>query len=114
MSEATERGVEATLRAALADEELADQLAAGQLSTALEHVGFSGSLSPDAVPKPAAPAPKRDDLAEKRRKREQLEQARATVSDARTAEREAIAALREAEAAVKEAAAVLEEGRTRP
>jgi DNA repair exonuclease SbcCD ATPase subunit len=107
MSEATERGLEATLRAALADEQRADQLAAGQLQAALEHVGFSGSLAPDAVPKPAAPAPKRDDLAAKRRKREQLEQARATVSQARTAEREAITALRDAEAAVKEAAALL-------
>jgi murein DD-endopeptidase MepM/ murein hydrolase activator NlpD len=107
LSEATQRGLEATLRAALADEELADQLAAGQLSTALEHVGFSGSISADAVPKPASPASKRDDLAERRRRREQLEQARAAVQEARAAEREAVAALRETEAVVKEAAAAL-------
>jgi hypothetical protein len=107
MSDATERGLEATLRAALADENLADQLAAGQLSTPLEHVGFSGSLAAGAVPKPAAPTPKRDDLAERRRKREQLEQARAKVLEARSAERDTVAALREAEAAVKDAAAVL-------
>lgn len=107
MSEATERGVEGTLRAALADEQLAEQLAAGRLSAPLEHVGFSGTLSADAVPKPASAAPKHDDLAERRRKREQLEQARAKVHDARTAEREAAAALKDAEAAVKEASAAL-------
>ncbi len=107
MSEATERGVEATLRAALADEQLAEALSAGQLSSALEHVGFSGTISADALPKPASAPPKRDDLTERRRRREQLEQARAKVQEARTAEREASQALRQAQTAVKEAAAVL-------
>ncbi len=110
LSEATERGLEGTLRAALADEQLAQELAAGQLSTAREHVGFSGAIAADAVPKPAAAAStskRADDLAQRRRRREQLEQARGKLSDARTAEREASAALRDAQAAVKEAAAAL-------
>jgi hypothetical protein len=53
MSDATERGLDSTLRAALADEELADQLAAGQLSVALEHVGFAASAE-GVTPRPAA------------------------------------------------------------
>ena len=107
MSEATERGLEGTLRAALADERLADELAAGQLSAALEHVGFSGTIAADAVPKPAAAPSKSDDLAERRRRREQLDRARAKLRDARTCERDASAALRDAQAAVKQAAAAL-------
>jgi hypothetical protein len=107
MSEATERGLEATLRAALADEQLADALSAGQLSSALEHVGFSATIPADAVPKPAAAAPRHDDLAERRRRREQLDQARANVREARSAEREASEALRQAQSAVKDAAAVI-------
>jgi hypothetical protein len=109
MSEATERGVDATLRAALADEQIADQLAAGQLTTALEHVGFAGTLAEGAVPKPAAGPSKPDDLAERRRRREEIERARATLSDARSAERSAAATLRDAEAAVREAEAALKE-----
>jgi hypothetical protein len=109
MSEATERGVDATLRAALADEELAEQLANGQLSTALEHVGFAGTLSAGAVPKPAAAPARKDDLAERRRRREALEQARAAVRDARSADRKAAATLRESETAVRDAEAALKE-----
>jgi hypothetical protein len=109
MSEATERGLEATLRAALADEDLADQLASGQLTVALEHSGFGelsgirGAISSDAVPKPAPAPSRRDDLAERRRRREKLEQARGAVREARAAEREANAALERAETAVRDA-----------
>jgi hypothetical protein len=111
MSEATERGLDATLRAALADEELADQLAAGQLSTALEHVGFSTAIPAGAVPKPAPAPSRRDELEGRRRRRRQLDQARADIRQARSAHQEASRALQQAEAAV--AHAEQERGRAR-
>ena len=108
MSETTERGLDATLRAALADEDLADQLASGQLATALEHVGFAGTIDAGA-PRPAVKAPSkppRDELKERRR-RAQLERAQAAVREARTHERQATSALEHAEAGLERAEAAL-------
>ena len=53
VTEATSRGLEATLRAALADRDMADQLASGRLTGPLTHAGFGDFPSPA----PAAPAP---------------------------------------------------------
>jgi hypothetical protein len=44
-SDDTARGVEETLRAALADEQAAQKLAAGRLTDVLTHVGFSAGLA---------------------------------------------------------------------
>jgi hypothetical protein len=114
LSEATERGLDATLRAALADEQLADALATGQLTTALEHVGFSETVGSGAAFR-AAPAPRepvreapREDPAERRR-REQLDRARSELRAARTAERETKAALDRADAALARADSTLAE-----
>lgn len=113
MSEATERGLDATLRAALADEDMAGQLASGQLTTALEHVGFAGTITA-AAPKPAARAAKaaqpRDELKERRR-RAQIERAQAAVRDARTAQRQASSALEHAEAGLESAEAAVAEAK---
>ncbi|HEX4018450.1 MAG TPA: hypothetical protein VHX15_17060 [Frankiaceae bacterium] len=117
MSEPTERGLEATLRAALADEELAAQLSAGQLSSALEHVGFAGTLTGSATgsaPKPArkapAKAPQRDELKERRR-RAQVERAQADLREARTAQRQAASALEHAESGLERAEAAVAEAK---
>lgn len=116
MSEATERGLDATLRAALADEELADQLAAGQLATALEHVGFAGTIDPAAAKsasKSAAKAPSKpppDELKERRR-RAQLERAQAALREARTAQRQTDTALEKAAAGLERAEAALAEAK---
>ena len=113
LSEATERGLESTLRAALADEDLADQLAAGQLSVALEHVGFAAALE-GAAPRPAAKAaprtPPRDELKERRR-RAQLEKAQTAVRETRTAQRQAASALKHAETGLERAEAAVAEAK---
>jgi hypothetical protein len=114
ISEATERGLDATLRAALADEELADQLAAGQLASALEHVGFAGTITvsaPDPATKPTTKsAPPRDELKERRR-RVQLERAQAALREARTAQRQASTTLEQAETSLQHAEAALSEAK---
>jgi hypothetical protein len=116
ISEATERGLDATLRAALADEDLADQLAAGQLATALEHVGFAAALEGTAARPASRPAsqqskpPPRDELKERRR-RAQLEKAQTKLREARTAERQASTALEHADTGLERAEAALEEAK---
>jgi hypothetical protein len=114
MSEPTERALETTLRAALADEDLADQLAGGQLSTALEHVGFAGTITattPRPATRPAAKsAPPRDELKERRR-RVQLERAQAAVREARTAQRQSSTTLEHAVTSLEQADATLSEAK---
>jgi hypothetical protein len=57
MSEDAIRGLEDTLRAALADEELGEQLLRARLTGGLEHIGFSaGAASSGAVSSSAAPS----------------------------------------------------------
>jgi hypothetical protein len=65
ISEDAVRGLEDTLRAALADESLGEQLLKGQLTGALEHDGFPGSAAgasrptpPTSVAKAEAPDPR--------------------------------------------------------
>lgn len=122
MSEATERGIDATLRAALADESLADQLRAGQLTTALEHVGFGESAGAWPAPSPASRAPTQRLKSEQPRKPEQprvdprerrwreqrergLERAGVQVREARASHREASRVLERAESDLAEATA---------
>lgn len=50
VTDTTSRGLEETLRAAMADEAQADQLASGRLTDALQHVGFG--TGGDTVPRP--------------------------------------------------------------
>jgi len=60
IADATERGLEETLRSAMVDPEAAEQLRAGRLAEGLSRVGFTGLLGTipeDASPKPAARAP---------------------------------------------------------
>ncbi len=110
MSEATERGLDATLRAALADEDLADQLIAGQLVTALEHIGFGGTITVSA-PQPAAKAAQPRDELEERRRRARIERAQAALREARTAQRQASSALEHAEAGLERAEAAAAEAK---
>jgi hypothetical protein len=111
MSEATERGLDSTLRAALADEDLAAQLAEGQLSTPLEHVGFAGAVA-GTTPTPARKpqTPPRDELKERRR-RAQVERAQTAVREARTAQRQASTALEHAETGLERAEAAVAEAK---
>lgn len=51
VSEDALRGLEVTLRAALADKDLGKQLLTGRLTGELEHVGFGGSETSTAVPR---------------------------------------------------------------
>ncbi len=110
MSEATERGLEATLRAALADEDLADQLIAGRLVTALEHIGFGGTITVSA-PQPAGKAAQPRDELEERRRRARLERAQAALREARTAQRQASSALEHAESGLERAEAAAAEAK---
>ncbi len=97
VTEATAAGLEETLRAALADEELAEQLATGQLTAGLQFVGFGlmGGTSPERARPVKAPPRKapakggktseRDKAAERRAAelRKQLEEAAEAVDAAR-------------------------------
>ncbi len=107
-SEATARGLEQTLHAALADENAADELLAGRLTGGLASSGFPGLSAAPAGPdtarrkspgrargaaaKPAGPKPTTD-----------AAQRRTQLAEARTDERAAKAAVRDAERAAKQA-----------
>ncbi|MFC8194394.1 hypothetical protein ACFWBR_26205 [Streptomyces sp. NPDC060006] len=86
LSDTAQQGVEATLRAVLADEDAADRWATGRLEAALappsDFPSPTGApASPPAAPPRAAPPTRtRDELAERRRlRREQLAQARTSA-----------------------------------
>ncbi|NUR69364.1 MAG: hypothetical protein HOU81_00945 [Hamadaea sp.] len=55
VTDATERGLEQTLRSALADPAAAEELLAGQLSEGLARIGFTGLLSAVPSGEPARP-----------------------------------------------------------
>jgi hypothetical protein len=86
LSEDAVRGLEDTLRAALADEALGEQLLKGQLTGALEHDGFPGAAAGATAPKPAervAKKPRRDSKESVPDPR--IAQAEQAVSDAQAA-----------------------------
>ena len=118
------RGLEETLRAALADADLSEQLAAGRLTGGLQHAGFGagGAAGPGPAPvrRPAATArpssSKRgrdsdgaaaaaDRTRERRERAAARKQAERDLADARRQAAAAATAHAEAKAAVDEAAA---------
>ncbi len=113
LSEATARGLDETLRAALADPDLAEQLRAGLLTQALEHVGFgAGAADFHAPPRRAepatrAPAEPAADLSRKRAEKE-LREARAESERAERNHRRAENALAGAEDALSKAGGQVE------
>jgi hypothetical protein len=112
----TERGLEDSLHAALADEGAAELLLAGRLTTSLQRIGFPGG--PDANPLPAKPAPKAGtstsasrkaasvtteaELAQRRRAAE-LERAKQAESIARTSAKRSKALVEQAGTALERA-----------
>lgn len=108
----TERGLEDSLHAALADEVAAEQLLAGRLTTSLQRIGFPGDATPTTAPrpttstratsKPAATVTTQEELAERRRAAE-LERAKQSEATARTAAKRAKALAEQAETALKRA-----------
>ncbi|WUH89024.1 hypothetical protein OG900_02010 [Streptomyces sp. NBC_00433] len=111
LSDAVQREVEATLRAATADPESARQWARGRLSGALTPpTGLTPATAPSAPPGAAPPererprADRRDELAERRRERQRrLAEARKAAEAAETALREARRDAASADAASAEA-----------
>lgn len=107
----TERGLEDSLHAALADETAAEQLLAGRLTTSLQRIGFPGGSPPvtaRAVKTPTRPSSKpgtvttQEELAQRRRAAE-LERAKQAESVARTAARRAKALAEQADTALARA-----------
>jgi hypothetical protein len=118
VTEATARGVEEALRAALADGALAEQLASGRLAGRLEHVGFA-PVTGDAQPPPQPTANQArtrshqdqlppSDQAQQRRRAE-LRQAEQAVAEAEVASQQAAAAHRDAQTAADSAQAAVRE-----
>jgi hypothetical protein len=116
VTDATVRGLEETLRAALADGELADQLAAGRLTGALQHVGFG--LTPGSQAEAAAPRRAREhsggfatpasaESLAKERQAALLEQLQRDVADAEAAAEAATAADERARAELESAKAAV-------
>jgi hypothetical protein len=108
VSEDAVRGLEDTLRAALADEELGAQLADGRLTGGLEHVGFAGGFGASSPPVPVAkksspPSKKPDELALRRQAK--LAEAEAAVSAARTEAQSANKAHKQAKAQLEKTSA---------
>lgn len=119
VSAAVQQDVEATLRAVLADPEAADQWAGGRLTGALTPpsdfptAGGTGTAPPSGTrpkptrptaPPPSAGTPATDELAERRRRRqEQLDQARRDAEQAAQRLRDRHAEKAEADAAVQQA-----------
>lgn len=83
VSEDTARGLEDTLRAALADDQAADLLMAGRLSQALQSDGFSPTFQPGS--QAVATPPRRHDTstAATERRREQRQQAERDLAAAK-------------------------------
>lgn len=107
----TERGLEDSLHAALADEAAADLLLSGRLTTSLQRIGFPGDPAPTAAPRAGTPtrAPSKpgtvttqEELAERRRAAE-LERARQSEAAARTAAKKTKALAERADAALTRA-----------
>jgi hypothetical protein len=103
VSDPTERELEATFDAALADPQAAEAVRSGRLESALSYAGLgAGPTGAPSVPKPQpTAAPKRSSKPDAAAQRRQREEAR------RAAEQ----ALRDAEAEAERAAAELEEAR---
>jgi hypothetical protein len=108
----TERGLEDSLHAALADESAAEQLLAGRLTTSLQRLGFpSGSpqvVAPRTVTRPRTTTTPgtvttEQELAE-RRKAAELDRAKVAESVARTAARRAKALAEQADTSLTRAA----------
>jgi flagellar biosynthesis GTPase FlhF len=109
LSDATARGLEDTLRAALADGDLADELASARLTTALEHVGFGVTVpgrpsgrppSPPAKPEAPRPTPTDDD-----RRAARIERLARDAQEAQAASDAAAAAHESAQQAADQSAA---------
>jgi len=111
----TERGLEDSLHAALADEGAAELLLAGRLTTSLQRIGFPGESTGNAAPRKAAaptasptsrPKPAtvttEAELAERRRAAE-LDRAKQAESVARTAAKRAKALTEQAGSALSRA-----------
>jgi hypothetical protein len=110
-SEATARGLEETLHAALADPDVASQLAAGRLTGVLSRSGFPGASTPTpASPGRRAPAAVKPDADAARRQAEQdEEEARSAAADAAEERDRAVATLDDASAVLSDAEASLED-----
>ncbi len=116
LTDATAQGLETTLRAALAEGELADQLASGRLTAALEHVGF-GATPGGGVrtpPKPREPAPAKEQSSDSKERDEhrraaERERAERELAEAQTEADEAIAARNAAQQRLGEATAAVRE-----
>jgi hypothetical protein len=119
VSAGTAHDLEDTLRAAVADEDAADQLMAGRLANSLQHTGFGlvapGNLSlvqtapkqSQAKPDATAGKPKRDE-----RKAAQLAEAEQELEDAQAAVEVTVAGQEQAQTAVDDAEGVVGEART--
>jgi len=108
----TERGLEDSLHAALADEAAADLLLAGRLTTSLQRIGFPGGPVPTSAPRATTPtrAPSKpgtvttqEELAERRRAAE-LDRAKQAEATARTSAKRAKALAEQADTALTRAA----------
>src|SRR6185437_12095076 len=110
-SEATARGLEETLHAALADPQAAAQLAAGRVTGVLSRSGFPGASAPAPASSgrraPAAAA-KPDADAARRQAEQDEEEARAAAADAASERDRTAAELDDASAALTDAEALVE------
>src|SRR6185437_6864183 len=110
-SEATARGLEETLHAALADPQVADELAAGRVTGVLSRSGFPGASAPAPASSgrraPAAAA-KPDADAARRQAEQDEEEARAAAADAASERDRTAAELDDASAALTDAEALVE------
>jgi hypothetical protein len=125
VSEATARGLEDTLHAALADADAAAQLSGGRLTEGMSRMGFPGldavaGLAPERQPAPRPQSTGRQtkasggaDDAERRRRTEQVKAAREGEGEAREAAQTAQAASDDAMQEVAEAERVLVKARNR-
>jgi electron transfer flavoprotein alpha subunit len=93
VSEDTARGLEDTLRAALADPEAAEALTAGRLTEGMQNIGFGSPTSPDERPArsateptaaAAAPTPtaRQPGLEQRKRAEHDVEQAKSAADEA--------------------------------
>lgn len=107
----TERGLEDSLHAALADEAAAQQLLAGRLTTSLQRIGFPGGVPPVGAPRTSTPprgpskpgtVTTQEELAQRRRAAE-IERAKQGESAARTLARRTKAVAEQAATALTRA-----------
>ena len=111
-SEATARGLEETLHAALADPDVASQLAAGRVTGVLSRSGFPGAATPAPASsgrRAAAAAVKPDADAARRQAEQDEEEARAAAAEAASERDRAAAELDDASAGLTDAEALLED-----